>query len=74
MCMIIIIAAYSANKGITEVNERAMSCNGRKFPLVLPKPVNEPHREKTCFRCFRPGPTQIGLFSQRRWKDLNFRI
>ena len=31
------IAAYSANKGITEVNERTMPCNGKKFPYV---PVN----------------------------------
>ena len=68
------IAAYSANKDINEVNERAMSCKGRKFPLVLHKPVNEPRCGKTCFLCFRPGPTQIGLFSHRRWKDLNFRI
>ena len=28
--------------------------------------VNEPRCEKTGLRCFRPGPTQTGLYSHRR--------
>ena len=27
----------------------------------------EPRREKTCLRFIRPGPTQTGLYSHRRW-------
>ena len=30
---------------------------------------NEPHREKTCLWDFRPGLTQIRLYSQRRWLE-----
>ena len=34
---------------------------------------NEPRREKTGLRGFRPGPTQTGLYSHRRWVEaLNF--
>ena len=29
----------------------------------------EPRHEKTCLRCFRPGPTQTRLYSHRRWLD-----
>ena len=28
--------------------------------------VNEPRRQKTNFRCFRPGPTQTDLYSHNR--------
>ena len=28
---------------------------------------NEPRCEKTGLRGFRPGPTQTGLYSHRRW-------
>ena len=31
--------------------------------------VFEPRREKTCLRDFRPGQTQTGLYSHRRWLD-----
>ena len=35
----------------------------------------EPRRQKTGLRGFRPGPTQTGLYSHRRWlRDLKFRI
>ena len=29
----------------------------------------EPRYEKTGFRGFRPGPTQTGLYSHRRWLE-----
>ena len=29
----------------------------------------EPHCEKTGLRGFRPGPTKIGLYSNRRWLE-----
>ena len=33
----------------------------------------EPLYEKSCLRCFRPGPTQCGLYSHRGWLEaLNF--
>ena len=28
--------------------------------------MNEPHREKICLRKLRTGPTQTGLYNQRR--------
>ena len=31
--------------------------------------LNEPRSEKTGLRGFRPGPTQIGLYSNRRWLE-----
>ena len=37
---------------------------------VLCQPVaNEPRRQKTGLRGFRPGPTQTGLCSHRRWLE-----
>ena len=36
----------------------------------LPKSVKfEPRRQKTGLRGFRPGPTQTGLYSHRRWLE-----
>ena len=37
-----------------------------------PKPAlftYEPRCEKTSLRGFRPGPTQTGLYSHRRWLE-----
>ena len=34
-----------------------------------PKTLNEPRSEKTGHLGFRPGPTQIRLYSHRRWLD-----
>ena len=31
--------------------------------------TNEPRSEKTGLRGFRPGPTQTGLYSYRRWLE-----
>ena len=31
--------------------------------------INEPRSEKTGLRGFRPGPTQTGLYSHRRWLE-----
>ena len=40
---------------------------------VKPNLTYEPRCEKTCLRGFRPGPTQTGLYSHRRWlKARNF--
>ena len=40
---------------------------------VKPNLAYEPRCEKTCLRGFRPGPTQTGLYSHRRWlKARNF--
>ena len=36
------------------------------IPLIV---VNEPRSEKTGLRGFRPGPTQIGLYSHKRWLE-----
>ena len=36
------------------------------FSLLL---LYEPRREKTSLRDFRPGPTQTGLYSYRRWLE-----
>ena len=38
--------------------------------------IIEPGHDKTWHRVFRPGPTQIGLYSYRRWlsRGLKFRI
>ena len=33
------------------------------------EPTNEPRSEKTGLRGFRPGPTQTGLYSHRRWLE-----
>ena len=30
---------------------------------------NEPRREKTGLRGFRPGPTQTGLYNHTRWLE-----
>ena len=32
-------------------------------------PIYEPRSEKTGLRGFRPGPTQTGLYSHRRWLE-----
>ena len=37
--------------------------------LISYKNISEPHCEKTGFRGFRPGPTQTGLYSHRRWLE-----
>ena len=37
--------------------------------------LNEPSHEKTYRRAFRPGPTQTGLYNQRKWLEArNLRI
>ena len=42
-------------------------------PLCLNLFAYEPRCEKTGLRGFRPGPTQTGLYSHRRWLEaLNF--
>ena len=37
--------------------------------IVIPQVINEPRRQKTGLRGFRPGPTQTGLYSHRRWLE-----
>ena len=49
----------------------AQACAGsaglREHLLVAYTIINEPHSEKTCLRGFRPGLTQIRLYSHRGW-------
>ena len=40
-----------------------------KIPLILATLIFEPRSEKTGLRGFRPGPTQTGLYSYRRWLE-----
>ena len=37
--------------------------------MITPPCVIEPRSEKTGLRGFRPGPTQTGLYSHRRWLE-----
>ena len=37
--------------------------------LIFPIFALEPRYEKTGLRGFRPGPTQTGLYSHRRWLE-----
>ena len=37
--------------------------------LNSPQRQYEPRREKTGLRDFRPGPTQTGLYSHRKWLE-----
>ena len=39
------------------------------FMNCIEKFINEPVREKTNNLDFRPGPTQTGLYSHRRWLE-----
>ena len=38
-----------------------------RYDTQVTRADNELRREKTCLRGFRPGPTQTGLYSHRRW-------
>ena len=40
--------------------------DGGKSDLGINDILNEPRREKTGFRGFRPGPTQTGLYKLRK--------
>ena len=42
---------------------------GRKLEPKIALGLNEPRCEKTGLRGFRPGPTQTGLYSHRRWLE-----
>ena len=45
------------------------------FLVIFSYLSHEPHQKKTCLWGFRPGPTQFGLHSHRRWLEaLKFRI
>ena len=37
--------------------------------LLIQTNLYEPRSEKTGLRDFRPGPTQTGLYNQRRWLE-----
>ena len=37
--------------------------------IIFQLSSNEPRREKTGLRGFRPGPTQIRLYNNRRWLE-----
>ena len=40
-----------------------------QFPFEVFLLLNEPRSEKTDLRGFRPGPTQTGLYNNRRWLE-----
>ena len=43
--------------------------------FYLVKTLHEPRREKTYLRGFRPGPTQTGLYNNRKWlENLTFLV
>ena len=44
------------------------SCDNEDVRPPVSK-LNGPHREKIRPRCFRPGPTQIRLYSHRKWLE-----
>ena len=48
------------------VTGRSLNGTGTVYNI---KQTNEPRCEKTSLRGFRPGPTQTGLYSQRRWLE-----
>ena len=48
----------------------AWSCLPNVFSsLAFSIRTYEPRSEKTGLRAFRPGPTQTGLYSYRRWQE-----
>ena len=52
---------------VPETKKRVFECNLALAPPGLG--LNEPRSEKTGLRGVRPGPTQTGLYSQRRWLE-----
>ena len=47
-----------------------VACCDASVCAVLPTMcLNEPRSAKTGLRGFRPGPTQTGLYSHRRWLE-----
>ena len=44
-------------------------CFGSEVFLLPHAALFEPRRQKTGLRGFRPGPTQTGLYSHRRWPE-----
>ena len=40
-----------------------------RLPLLIPECLYQPRRKKTGLRGFRPGPTQTGLYNNRRWLE-----
>ena len=48
----------------------ASACNRNVTQhLIISVYRNEPRSEKNGLRGFRPGPTQTGLYSHRRWLE-----
>ena len=57
----------NTNKGLnTKIDRRStLLRNGNATDHAI-TPINEPRREKTGLRGFRPGPTQTGLYKLRK--------
>ena len=45
------------------------SSTASEFSIATYPMRNEPRSEKTGLRGFRPGPTQTGLYGDRRWLE-----
>ena len=52
-----------------DVAEQYSAENSRKYGENKQSGTNEPRSEKTGLRGFRPGPTQTGMYSHRRWLE-----
>ena len=58
-----------------EVGNAIVFCMLIEQALVRTSVESEPRPEKTCLRCFRPGPTETNLYSHRRKaRSLKFQI
>ena len=55
-------------KPVFGVSDYLLACSATdNSERVLKLRIYEPRCEKTGLRGFRPGPTQTGLYSHRRW-------
>ena len=64
-CFISILTIYGHGGRVNIKNTCKLSCSQT---LDVPH-VHEPRCEKTGRRSFRPGPTQIWLYSHKRWLE-----
>ena len=50
---------------VRKFSKQVFSCRGPTFIAI--RTLSQPRLNKTCLRDFRPGSTQTGLYSHRRW-------
>ena len=48
-------------------SKKVFACRGPTF--IASHTFSQPRHDKTCLRGFRPGATQTGLYSHRRWLE-----